>query len=198
MDKILFEASLTGNVQVLNELLAQDELILDRVSLTRVSETPLHIAALRGHNDFAKILLLKKPTLATSLDSSRQTPLHLAAAAGHVEIARELLHVTSAEGCRFRDKDGRTPLYLAAKNEQLEIIKLLIETKPDICKELQDNGDTILHTCICYNSFEAFKLLCQLWNEDELAMLTDRNGNTLLHLAAVHKQVQVLVLEIFL
>ncbi|KAJ0617130.1 putative ankyrin repeat-containing domain-containing protein [Helianthus annuus] len=143
MDKILFEASLTGNVQVLNELLAQDELILDRVSLTRVSETPLHIAALRGHNDFAKILLRKKPTLAMSLDSSRQTPLHLAAAAGHVEIARELLHVTSAEGCRFCDKDGRTPLYLAAKNEQLEIIKLLIETKPDICKELQDNGDTI-------------------------------------------------------
>ncbi|KAJ0606150.1 putative ankyrin repeat-containing domain, PGG domain, ankyrin repeat-containing domain superfamily [Helianthus annuus] len=191
MDKILFEASLTGNVQVLNELLAQDELILDRVSLTRVSETPLHIAALRGHNDFAKILLLKKPTLATSLDSSRQTPLHLAAAAGHVEIARELLHVTSAEGCRFCDKDGRTPLYLAAKNEQLEIIKLLIETKPDLCKELQENGETILHTCIFYNRFEAFKLLCQLWNEDdELAMLKDRNGNTLLHLAAGHKQVQ--------
>ncbi|MFS7916318.1 putative ankyrin repeat-containing domain-containing protein [Helianthus anomalus] len=117
----------------------QDELILDRVSLTRVSETPLHIAALRGHNDFAKILLHKKTNTC------------------HVP---RLVKANATSLGRSRAPHGRTPLYLAAKNEQLEIIKLLIETKPDICKELQDNGDTILHTCICYNRFEAFKLLC--------------------------------------
>ncbi|KAI3716460.1 hypothetical protein L1987_67358 [Smallanthus sonchifolius] len=189
MDKNLFEASLTGNVEALNELLQKDELILDRVSLTRFSETPLHIAALRGHLDFVKVLLREKPTLAMSLDSVRRTPLHVASAGGHVEIVRELLQVMSAEGCGFRDQDGRTALYLAAKNEQLEVIKVLIETKQDLGKELEENGETILHICISYNRFEAFKLLCQLWSEDELAMLTDQNGNTLLHLAAVHKQV---------
>ncbi|KAI3823127.1 hypothetical protein L1987_04557 [Smallanthus sonchifolius] len=190
MDKSLFEASLTGNVQALNQLLQKDELILDRVSLTRFSETPLHIAALRGHLDFVKVLLREKPTLAVSLDSVRRTPLHVASAGGHVEIVCELLQVMSAEGCGFRDQDGRTALYLAVKNEQLDIIKVLIQTRPDLGRELEENGETILHICISYNRFEAFKLLCQLWSEDELAMMTDCNGNTLLHLAAVHKQVQ--------
>ncbi|KAK1435300.1 hypothetical protein QVD17_01061 [Tagetes erecta] len=190
MDKKLFEASLTGNVHALNELLHKDKLVLDRVSLTRFNETPLHIAAMRGHLDFVKVLLCEKPTLAMSLDSVRRTPLHVASAGGHVEIASELLQVMSAEGCSFRDQDGRTPLYLAVKNEELEIIKLLIKKKPDLGRELQENGETILHTCICYNRFEALKLLCQLWNEEELAMVTDTNGNNLLHLASIHKQVQ--------
>ncbi|KAI3729928.1 hypothetical protein L6452_18601 [Arctium lappa] len=190
MDRNLFEASLTGNVQVLNALLQEDDFILDRVSLTCFNETPLDIAAMRGHLDFVRILLSKKPSLAMSLDSQRRTALHLASAQGHVEIVRELLYVMGSEACGFRDQDGRTPLHLAAMNEQLEVIKVLIQTKPDFGREIQENGESILHTCISYNRFEALKLLSQLWNEDDLAKLTDGNGNTLLHRAVLQKQIQ--------
>ncbi|CAI9284232.1 unnamed protein product [Lactuca saligna] len=190
MDPNLFDASLTGNVQLLNALLQEDELVLDRISLSCFNETPLHIAALRGHLDFVKILVRKKPILAMSLDSLRRTALHLASAEGHVEIVCQLLNVMSPEGWRFHDQEGRTALHLAAMNEQLEILKALIQKEPDLGKELQGNGDTILHTCITWNRFEAMKLLSELWNDEELAKLTDCNDNTLLHLAVVHKQIQ--------
>ncbi|CAH1428110.1 unnamed protein product [Lactuca virosa] len=190
MDKNLFEASLTGNVQLLNALLQEDELVLDRIPLSCFNETPLHIAASRGHLNFVKILVHKKPTLALSLDSQRRTALHLASAEGHVEIVRELLNVISPDGWRFQDQDGSTPLHLAVMNEQLEVIKVLIQAKPDLGRELHENGDTILHTCISCNRFEAMKFLSQLWNDEELATQTDRNGNTLLHLAVIQKQIQ--------
>ncbi|KAI3691064.1 hypothetical protein L2E82_49280 [Cichorium intybus] len=190
MNPNLLNSSVTGNVQLLNALLQVDELILDRIPVSCFNETPLHIAALSGHLDFVKILVRKKPSLAMSLDSLRRTALHLASAEGHVEIVRELLNVMSPIGWCSRDQDGRTPLHMAAMNEQLEVIKVLIETKPDIGRELQENGDTVLHTCISCNRFEAMKLLSKLWNEEELATLTDRNGNTLLHLAVIQKQIQ--------
>ncbi|KAJ9546736.1 hypothetical protein OSB04_019279 [Centaurea solstitialis] len=190
MDRNLFEASITGNVQVLNALLQEDNFILDRVPLTCFNETPLAIAAMKGHLDFVRILLSKKPSLAMLLDSQRRTPLHLASAEGYVEIVCELLHVMGPEGCGFRDQDGRTPLHLAAINERLEVIEVLIEKRPDLGREIEENGESILHVCISYNRFEAMKLLSKLWNEEDLAKLTDGNGNTLLHVAVIHKQIQ--------
>ncbi|KAJ9546757.1 hypothetical protein OSB04_019300 [Centaurea solstitialis] len=190
MDRNLFEASITGNVQVLNALLQEDNFILDRVPLTCFNETPLAIAAMKGHLDFVRILLSKKPSLAVLLDSQRRTPLHLASAEGYVEIVRELLHVMGPEGCGFRDQDGRTPLHLAAMNERLEVIEVLIEKRLDLGREIEENGESILHVCISYNRFEAMKLLSKLWNEEDLAKLIDGNGNTLLHVAVIHKQIQ--------
>ncbi|KAL7180442.1 hypothetical protein ACSBR1_043611 [Camellia fascicularis] len=66
MERRLYEASLTGNVQAFEALLEEDTLILDKITLTSSSfdnenQTPLHIAALRGHSDFSKALLSRKP-----------------------------------------------------------------------------------------------------------------------------------------
>ncbi|KAG5523232.1 hypothetical protein RHGRI_035151 [Rhododendron griersonianum] len=88
----LKEACLSGSVATLDALIEDDELILDRVSslLGFYSDSPLHVAALRGHLDFTKALLRRKPKLATELDLQRRSPLHLASAEGHVEIVQEL------------------------------------------------------------------------------------------------------------
>ncbi|KAG5523231.1 hypothetical protein RHGRI_035150 [Rhododendron griersonianum] len=88
----LKEACLSGSVATLDALVEDDELILDRVSSLSgfFNDSPLHVVALRGHLDFTKALLQRKPKLVTELDLLRRLPLHLASAEGHVEIVREL------------------------------------------------------------------------------------------------------------
>ncbi|KAJ0461637.1 putative ankyrin repeat-containing domain, PGG domain, ankyrin repeat-containing domain superfamily [Helianthus annuus] len=192
METKLYEASLTGDVQALNALLHQNQLILDRLSLTAFNESPLHIAAMRGHHQFATILLTQKPKLAIALDSQRRTPLHLASANGYLEMVQEIVKAGGRDVCCFRDQDGLTPLHLAVMNERLEVVKVLVQANPDAAKEIAESGETILHMCVSYNSMESLKVLMQLWSEEELAKITDNGGNTLLHAAAINKHTQIL------
>lgn len=194
METKLYEASLTGDVQSLNALLRQDQLILDRLSLTvtAFNETPLHIAAMRGHLHFATVLLTQNPKLSTALDTQRRTPLHLASANGNLDMVQELIRLGSRDVCCFRDQDGLTPLHLAALNEHLEVVKALVKANQEAAKEnIPVTGETILHMCVKYNRIEALKVLMELWDEEELAKMTDDGGNTLLHAAAINKHTQV-------
>ncbi|KAI3743931.1 hypothetical protein L1987_57001 [Smallanthus sonchifolius] len=192
METKIYEASLTGDIQALNALLQQDQLILDRLSLTGFNETPLHIAAMRGHHHFATVLLTQNPKLAIALDSQRRTPLHLASANGSLEMVQELVRAGGQDACCFRDQDGLTPLHLAARNEHLEVVKALVQANSDAAKEISETGETVLHMCVSYNCMESLKVLMELWNEDELAKITDHGGNTLLHAAVINKQTQIL------
>ncbi|KAE9464178.1 hypothetical protein C3L33_03914, partial [Rhododendron williamsianum] len=105
--KRLYEACLSGSVGTLEALIEKDPLILDRASSTECfsSDTPLHVAALRGHLEFTNALLSQKSTLAAELDSRRCTPLHLASTEGHFKIVQELLRV-NPDVCIARDQDG--------------------------------------------------------------------------------------------
>ncbi|XP_076931723.1 uncharacterized protein LOC143596968 [Bidens hawaiensis] len=188
METKLYEASLTGDVQALNVLLQQDQLILDRLSLTNFNETPLHIVAMSGHHHFASVLLTHNPKLSIALDSQRRTPLHLASANGNMDTVQELVQAGGPETCSFRDQDGLTPLHLAAMNEHSEVVKALVQVKPDAAKE----GEPILHMCVGYNCMESLKVLMQLWSVEELAKITDNGGNTLLHASAINKQTRIL------
>ncbi|KVH74491.1 ankyrin repeat-containing protein ITN1-like [Cynara cardunculus var. scolymus] len=192
METKLYEASLKGDVEALKTLLHQDQLILDRISLTAFNESPLHIAAMRRHLTFATFLLTQNPKLAMALDTQKRTPLHLAAADGNLEMVRELLRFGGQGLCGSRDHDGLTPLHLAAMNEHLEVVKVLVQVNPQAAKEIPATGETILHMCVRYNRFESFKVLTELWDDDELAKITDLGGNTLLHAAAINRQIQIL------
>ncbi|KAI7729378.1 hypothetical protein M8C21_018639, partial [Ambrosia artemisiifolia] len=192
METKLYEASLTGDVQTLNALLHQDQLILDRLSLTIFNESPLHIAAMRGHHQFVIALLTQNPKLALALDTQRRTPLHLASANGYLETVQELIRAGGRDVCCFRDQDGLTPLHLAAMNEHVEVVKALVQANADAAKVIAATGETILHMCVSYNRLESLKVLMQLWTEEELAKIIDNGGNTLLHVAAINKQTQIL------
>ena len=56
-EKEAYEASETGCVSLLKQLMAKDPLTLARAAVTCFNETPLHVAAMLGHLDFTKYLL---------------------------------------------------------------------------------------------------------------------------------------------
>ncbi|KAA8540260.1 hypothetical protein F0562_024177 [Nyssa sinensis] len=191
MERRLYEASVRGDMPALKTLMEEDELILNRVSLTCFHETPLHVAALFGHVDFTRALLRRKPKFATELDSLGRSPLHLASAEGHVEIVRELL-LTSPDACQIRDQDGRTPLHLAAMNGRVDVIKEHIRAQAESTRQPLDHGDSVLHLCVKYNHFDALKLLVESVKEKDFLNSKDDDGNTILHLAVLLKQMETI------
>ena len=111
-------------------------------------QTPLHLAAIYGHNAIAKYLLENNADTGVQ-DSSGATPLHEAVRYGNEEIARSLLN--SGANVNARDNLGKTPVMLILpKNKTAEIYKLLISFRADLTQK-DMFGDTVLHTASMLN-----------------------------------------------
>ncbi|BAT84811.1 hypothetical protein LR48_Vigan03g180800 [Vigna angularis] len=187
----LYEASLKGCVSTLQTLIHRNPLILNRVSLSPFSDTPLHIASLLGHFEFCEALVKIKPSLVSEADSEGRFPLHLACAEGHSEVVKLLL-LTNPDVCYAVDKDDMLPLHLAAMRGRVGAIQELIKTRPDSIHRITDNG-SVLHFCVRYNHLEALKFFMQSATmNQEFLLAEDKEGNTVLHLAVKLKQIKTI------
>ncbi|KAI9119792.1 hypothetical protein K1719_009181 [Acacia pycnantha] len=101
------------------------------------------------------------------MDSCRSTALHLASAEGHVHIVKELLQVFD-DACLVRDEEGRIPLHYAAMRGRIEVMRELVEAKPESLS-YRVNGKTVFHLCVKYNHLETLQALVEL----ELAVTRD-------------------------
>lgn len=189
----LYEASLRGDVKLLNKLLHQNPRLLDE-TYTAHKRNALHIAAMCGHVKFAGELLRRNGELIMVQDSHGFTPLHLASARQCLSMVEQLLDSSNEEVCMVQDDEGRTPLHLAATKDRINIIKALIKQKPEAIHFQNGRNETILHLCVRHNSLKALKLLVEelpsvgaptLNNISPLSINSQNiDGNTILHLAA--------------
>ncbi|XP_016484902.2 uncharacterized protein LOC107805383 [Nicotiana tabacum] len=192
IEKKLYEAAVEGDVRTLQELLQRDALILDRLILTCFNETPLHIATMRGHVEFVKLILAQNPQLAAELDSRKSSALHIASAKGHLQIIKVLL-VVNPDICLAHDRDGRNPLHLAAIKGRVEVIKELIQIRPRAALGTTINGENVLHLCVKHNQLEVLKVLMEIGSWDyEFLNAKDSDGFTILHLAVADKQIETI------
>ncbi|XP_060179653.1 ankyrin repeat-containing protein At2g01680-like [Lycium barbarum] len=192
IEKRLYKAAIEGNIGVLQELLQEDALALDRLTLKSFKETPLHIAAMRGHIEFVRLILNGNQHLAAELDFQNSSALHIASVKGHIEIVKDLL-VVKPEMCLARDRDGRNPLHLAAIKGRVEVIKELIQIKPDeALGMITNNGENILHSCVKHNQLEALKVLMEIGFDHAFLNAKDSDGHTILHLAVADKQIETI------
>ncbi|KAJ9688052.1 hypothetical protein PVL29_014009 [Vitis rotundifolia] len=186
-ERRLYEASVTGSVNSLKRLMAKDPLTLARAAVTCFNETPLHVAAMLGHLDFASYLLTHKPDMTMALDLRGRSPLHLASANGYVEMVNILLSA-NPDACLIRDEDGRTPLHLAVMKGEVEVTRMLVGARPQVTRYKLDQGETILHSAVKQNRLGALKLLVELAGEVEFVNSKDDYGNTVLRTATALKQ----------
>ncbi|KAM7517501.1 hypothetical protein LguiB_016463 [Lonicera macranthoides] len=191
----LYDASFRGDIRALEELLRQDKLALNHCGSSSgfcFNESPLHIAASRGHVDFAKVLLQHKPDLVNELDSRLRAPLHLASANGRVEMVKLLLNADS-DVCLIEDEFGRTPFHLAAMVKgQVEVINELVRARPELVMYPLNRMKTvaILHLYVLRNGPKALDQLVEV--DHTFLNSQDGEGNTILHKVVALKQLEIL------
>ncbi|TXG61838.1 hypothetical protein EZV62_013201 [Acer yangbiense] len=154
MENLLYEAALEGR------------LILDKVDMKNSSsESPLHIAALLGHVDFAK--------------------------KGYVEMMKVLIQV-DPEMSRAHDIEGRNPLHLAAMNGRIEVLEELIRARPLAAYANTIWGESILHSCVKHNQLEALKLVVEIMDDPNSLSAKDEYSMTVLHPACIQLCMQTI------
>ena len=98
---------------------------VDVEARTKEDESPLMLAALKGHREIAEKLVAK----GADVNKTGWAPLHYAATHGHIEIIRLLLeHHAYIDA---ESPNGSTPLMMAAGYGTASAVKLLLEEGAD-------------------------------------------------------------------
>ncbi|GFP79500.1 ankyrin repeat-containing protein at3g12360 [Phtheirospermum japonicum] len=182
MDKRLSEAAIQGNVTSLAQILDEDPLILDRIIVSCVSDTPLHTAAALGHLGFVKQLLSRKPELAggEARNADGRTAVHVAAIKGRAAVLAEIARV-EPEWIRVVTDRGETGLHLCVKWNRVEAVKVLGNFGDDEMINRKDcEGNSALHIAVTNKNIEIINYLLTLKGLQVNAL--NKNGLTALDL----------------
>ncbi|XP_058215665.1 ankyrin repeat-containing protein BDA1-like [Rhododendron vialii] len=194
MEERLCYATVKGDLKSLQEIIAIDDSILDRVLVGIFREkNPLHVAISTGQTRVVLKLLEIKPGFAEVLDKELGAAIHIASAKGHLEIVKALANV-SPEMCLTCDGDGNNPVHIAAMKGQVQVLEELAGTNSHIgyiAHVKVNRGDTILHLCVKYDLFECLKLLLEMIPCPYFVNDADVEGNTILHGAVFEKRLEV-------
>ncbi|GMS82033.1 hypothetical protein PENTCL1PPCAC_4208, partial [Pristionchus entomophagus] len=139
-------------------------------------------------------LLVKKGASWSAFDHLGDTPMHWAAHGGAVKVIKHLLSDASLSHDHMgrkmfliKDKDGVTPMHIAAKRSSAKILKMFADAVAgdDIFKLARDLKDrSPLHYAATYASIECVQLIL---DEDKLGLPVDQKdafGLTPLMIAA--------------
>lgn len=190
---ILSEAAKEGDVDKLHNLIKHDPFLLRASSLADDETTPLHIACIAGHLDFAKELLRLRPELAKESNQDGLTPLHIASSNADIEIVKEFLKLGS-HLCLVKGKEKRIPLHSAVAKGRTEVVRELLLACLYSITLVTARGETCFHLAVKSNRFETFEALCGhviAFEKEDVLNMKDEQGNTVLHIAAARKQYEV-------
>lgn len=110
-----------GNVKVINKLAILGLNVTAKSYDESGADTPLHLAVFAENLD-AVIALLNAQAIVNEANNLGDTPLHIAGLKGHLYIVRILLE----KGAMIhKNKEGLTPYEYAAKNNHVEVMKLI-------------------------------------------------------------------------
>ncbi|WJX87938.1 hypothetical protein P8452_70072 [Trifolium repens] len=183
-----------GNIDLLYNVLKNKPSILEDIDSEQLVETPLHIAASKGHIPFAAEIMNWKPSFALKLNPEGLSPIHLA-----IQNKRMMLCFVgmNKDLVRVKGKGGRTPLHLASEIGDVDILYELLLACPDSLEDVTVWGETALHIAAKNNNYDALRLLVYFLRKNkgrgaemvEYKILNQKDelGNTILHISAEKK-----------
>ncbi|KAL7150401.1 hypothetical protein ABFS83_05G109600 [Erythranthe nasuta] len=148
--------------------------------------TPVDLALRRAH----------ALTTAALQEGRGLTPAEVALREALFRTVRALIDV-NPELVRVQGREGITPLHFAAETNDVELLDELLMTFPESINVLTIRGETAVHVAVRNRNLEALKVLCG-WlarcDRSQVLGWKDREGNTILHVAASTNQPAVLKL----
>ncbi|KAL1079923.1 hypothetical protein V6Z11_D10G253800 [Gossypium hirsutum] len=185
MDQSFRTISRTGDVSELYKLIQSDGNVFRRFDEVEFIETPLHVAANEGCIGFAMEMMKLKPSFARKLNQqgkNGETPLHYICKVGNhdslleaflkacpdsenkrLDVLQILIRMLKKkdyyrEEVNRKDEDGNTALHIAARNNQTQMLKLLLSSKAD--KHATNQSDlTALGVAEQHNNRESIRML---------------------------------------
>ncbi|KAL3530681.1 hypothetical protein ACH5RR_010003 [Cinchona calisaya] len=157
-------------------------------------DTALHSAARAGNPKavweiFNELSDEELTELLSRQNSAGETALYIAAEYGYVELVREMIKYYDLVAAGIKARNGFDALHIAAKQGDLDIVKLLMEAHPELSMTVDNANTTALHTAANQGHIEVVNYLLEL--ESSLATIARSNGKTALHSAARNGHVQV-------
>ncbi|XP_048140802.1 ankyrin repeat-containing protein BDA1-like [Rhodamnia argentea] len=193
-------------VNELYSLIEEDENLVDHGSEGPLPNTALHDAADKGKTKVAMEIAILKPSFARKLNRGGHSPMHLALQKKHYGTVRAPMTL-DPELVRVRGRGGITPLHFVAKEkgdsakENVELLELLAEFLWDksSIEDLTNQCETAVHVALKSHNLEAFKVLfgwLKRVNLTEILDWKDQDGNTVLHIAVLERQPEIINLLI--
>ncbi|GLT42663.1 hypothetical protein SLA2020_166510 [Shorea laevis] len=193
MDERMRDVAEAGDLEALYALIQENSFVLDTIDRFPFVDTPLHIAASKGHIDFAMEMMNLKPSYARKLNPAGLSPMHLALLNCQIHVVRELLKVDK-DLVRVKGRASLTPLHYVVEKGNLDLVAEFLEACPECITDVTIQGQNAIHIAISNNNFATLELLvcwlekithkdADIWNKQVLNGI-DRGGNTVLHIAA--------------
>jgi ankyrin repeat protein len=94
--------------------------------------TPLHIAAYKGHLEFVSKIVSSctmshyAHELSNIINDNGDSPLHLAVLGNHLPVVRALLTASPPSNVHLKDKQGYTPMHYACGEGYLDIVQVRV------------------------------------------------------------------------
>lgn len=158
-------------------------------------DTALHSAARAGNIVAIKEIIdgTREEDLTELLskqNSAGETTLYVAAENGYFELVREMIEFYDLAAAGIKARNGFDALHIAAKQGDLEVVKVLMEAHPELSMTVDVANTTALHTAGTQGHIEVINYLLE--SESSLATIAKSNGKTVLHSAARNGHSQVL------
>ncbi len=188
----LHYAAMKGHVEAVRHLISKHKVVFNINN--NKNSTPLCLAVENRHENVIHAMIKECNCSPHVIGYNGETLLHYACQNGHVELLNKLV-VEYKVDPSIRDNDGNTPLHILCRTRHTEEEKLrtmLCEHRYWTVFQVNNNGNTPLHTATLYEQAYCARLLLQKYNAP--LFVRNKDGKTALDLAKAQRSHEIVTI----